>query len=99
MAMGFWTSGSAAKTVTRNPSGTRKPAAAAAGDIGPPAAGSVFRGRGKSSTAAAAGAMVANASTTKYEKAVRCILCPGASQVGDRGGTTFSSLLDDLSAV
>ena len=52
MAIGFWTSGSAAKTETRNPAGTRKPAAASvAGERLRVVDGSVSRGAGKSSPA------------------------------------------------
>ncbi len=52
IATGFLTSGSAAKTLTRKPSGTRQPAAASAGDSGRVEERSVSGGAGKSSPAA-----------------------------------------------
>ena len=49
IATGFRTSGSAAKTLTRNPAGTRKPAAAAAGVRAVSRRSRVSGGAGKSS--------------------------------------------------
>ena len=80
MAIGFCTSGSAAKTETWNPSGTRNPAAAAAGDIGSAPAVSVFRGRGKSSAAASRGKIAANARMPNQDDVFRFIT--GDSQLG-----------------
>ncbi len=65
MAIGFWTSGSAANAETRNPSGARNPAAASAGESGRVADGSVFRGVGKSSAADAE--LIVNARRTQGE--------------------------------
>ena len=61
IATGLHTSGSEAKVVTRNPSGTRKPAAASAGGIGLVATGFVLAWTGKSSPQAAIDALERNA--------------------------------------
>jgi hypothetical protein len=76
MAIGFWTSGSAAKTWTRNPAGTRKPAAAWDAEIGLGALGTVSPGRGKPSPAAAHEEIIANAGRREYDKVVRFMTCP-----------------------
>src|SRR4051812_40016171 len=88
MAIGFWTSGSAAKTVTRNPAGARKPAAAAGAGSRPVADGSVFRGGGKSSFAAGDDAIVPNARRMEHDNAIRFMLGPGA-RVGIGEGRSF----------
>src|SRR5438552_1912963 len=98
MAIGFWTSGSAAKTVTRNPAGTRKPAAASAADNRPVADGSVSRGRGKSPPAARGDEVRARARRTAYENAVRFMLRP-ISMGGIAEKRSTSSLTDSVAAV
>ena len=61
IATGFRTSGSAAKVVTRNPSGTRKPAAASAAGIGLVEAGLASAATGKSTPPAAIDEIARNA--------------------------------------
>src|SRR5690349_12186551 len=78
MAIGFCTSGSAAKTPTRNPGGTRHPAAAGVAGSRAVADRSVSQGGGNPSAAAAGDVIVVTARTTEYALAVRFMLGPGA---------------------
>jgi hypothetical protein len=85
MAIGFWTSGSAANTVTWKPAGTRKLLAAVAAGIGPLVAGSEFRGAGKFWAEVVLTAIAVKTMRAKWERVVLYML--GSGKLVDRAST------------